>query len=209
MSSLPKPTVFVVDDEADIRDALRLLLNSVGLEVETFSSAQAFLDTYDPARPGCLILDVRMPGMCGPELQEKLQAKQIGIPIIIITGHGDVPTAVRTMKAGAIDVIEKPFNDQTLLDRVQQALQQDQQQRQERDEREKIAARLSLLTPRETEVMKGIVKGKLNKVIAADLGLSTRTVEIHRARIMDKMKTRSLSNLVQMVLFVQPNQQEP
>ncbi len=208
MSSLPKPTVFVVDDEADIRDALRLLLSSVGLEVETFGSAQAFLDTYDPARPGCLILDVRMPGMCGPELQEKLQAKQIGIPIIIITGHGDVPTAVRTMKAGAIDVIEKPFNDQTLLDRVQQALQQDQQQRQEQGERERIAARLALLTPRETEVMKGIVKGKLNKVIAADLGLSTRTVEIHRARIMGKMQVRSLSNLVQMVLFVQPNQQE-
>lgn len=208
MSSLPKPTIFVVDDEADIRDALRLLLNSVGLEVETFGSAQTFLDTYDPARPGCLILDVRMPGMCGPELQEKLQAKQISIPIIIITGHGDVPTAVRTMKAGAIDVIEKPFNDQTLLDRVQQALQQDQQQRQEQDKRERIEARLALLTPRETEVMKGIVEGKLNKVIAADLGLSTRTVEIHRARIMDKMQTRSLSNLVQMVLFVQPNQQE-
>lgn len=209
MSSLPKPTIFVVDDEADIRDALRLLLNSVGLDVETFGSAQAFLDTYDPARPGCLILDVRMPGMCGPELQEKLQTKQISIPIIIITGHGDVPTAVRTMKAGAIDVIEKPFNDQTLLDRVQQALQQDQQQRQQQDEHKKIAARLALLTPRETEVMKGIVKGKLNKVIAADLGLSTRTVEIHRARIMDKMQTRSLSNLVQMVLFVQPNQPEP
>ena len=124
MSSLPKPTIFIVDDEPDIRDALRLLLSSVGLEVETFGSAQAFLDTYDPARPGCLILDVRMPGMCGPELQEKLRANQISIPIIIITGHGDVPTAVRTMKAGAIDVIEKPFNDQALLDRVQQALQQ-------------------------------------------------------------------------------------
>ena len=150
-----------------------------------------------------------MPGMCGPELQEKLRANQISIPIIIITGHGDVPTAVRTMKAGAIDVIEKPFNDQALLDRVQQALQQDQQQRQEQAERERIAARLALLTPRETEVMKGIVKGKLNKVVAADLGLSTRTVEIHRARIMDKMQARSLSSLVQMVLFVQPNQQEP
>ena len=209
MPSLPEPTIFIVDDEPDIRDALQLLLKSVSLEVETFGSAQAFLDTYDPARPGCLILDVRMPGMCGPELQEKLRENQISIPIIIITGHGDVPTAVRTMKAGAIDVIEKPFNDQVLLDRVQQALQQDQQQRQEQGKRERIAARLALLTPRETEVMKGIVKGKLNKVIAADLGLSTRTVEIHRARIMDKMQVRSLSNLVQMVLFVQPNQQEP
>ena len=209
MPSLPEPTIFIVDDEPDIRDALQLLLKSVGLEVETYGAAQEFLDTYDPARPGCVILDVRMPGMCGPELQEKLRANQINIPIIIITGHGDVPTAVRTMKAGAIDVIEKPFNDQTLLDRVQQALQQDQQQRQEQGERERIAARLALLTPRETEVMTGIVKGKLNKVIAADLGLSTRTVEIHRARIMDKMKTRSLSSLVQMVLFVQPNQQAP
>jgi two-component system, LuxR family, response regulator FixJ len=198
----PESVVFIVDDEPDIRDSVRLLLGSVGLGAQTFCSAQEFLDTYDPAQPGCLLLDVRMPGMSGPDLQEKLQAQQINIPIIIMTGHGDVPTAVRTMKAGAIDVIEKPFNDQVLLDRVQQALQRDLQQRRSRAEREEIAARLALLTPRETEVMTGIVEGKLNKVIADDLGLSTRTVEIHRARIMDKMQTRSLSQLVQMVFLV-------
>lgn len=202
MATKTEPTIFVVDDEADIRDSLRLLMRSVGLKTETFASAQEFLGAYDPGRPGCLILDVRMPGMSGPELQEKLRKNEINIPIIIITGHGDVPTAVRTMKAGAIDVIEKPFSDQLLLDRVQQALERDATDRKERAERERIAARLARLTPREREVMEGIVDGKLNKVIAADLGLSTRTVEIHRSRIMEKMQVRSVSNLVQMVLSV-------
>lgn len=202
MATKTEPTIFVVDDEADIRDSLRLLMRSVGLKTETFASAQEFLGAYDPSRPGCLILDVRMPGMSGPELQEKLRKNEINIPIIIITGHGDVPTAVRTMKAGAIDVIEKPFSDQLLLDRVQQALERDATDRKERAERERIAARLARLTPREREVMEGIVDGKLNKVIAADLGLSTRTVEIHRSRIMEKMQVRSVSNLVQMVLSV-------
>ncbi|MDX1486814.1 MAG: response regulator, partial [Acidiferrobacterales bacterium] len=194
MATKTEPTIFVVDDEADIRDSLRLLMRSVGLKTETFASAQEFLGAYDPSRPGCLILDVRMPGMSGPELQEKLRKNEINIPIIIITGHGDVPTAVRTMKAGAIDVIEKPFSDQLLLDRVQQALERDATDRKERAERERIAARLARLTPREREVMEGIVDGKLNKVIAADLGLSTRTVEIHRSRIMEKMQVRSVSN---------------
>lgn len=202
MATKTEPTIFVVDDEGDIRDSLRLLMRSVGLKSETFASAQEFLGAYDPSRPGCLILDVRMPGMSGPELQEKLRKNEINIPIIIITGHGDVPTAVRTMKAGAIDVIEKPFSDQLLLDRVQQALERDATDRKERAERERIAARLARLTPREREVMEGIVDGKLNKVIAADLGLSTRTVEIHRSRIMEKMQVRSVSNLVQMVLSV-------
>jgi two-component system response regulator FixJ len=202
MTTKTEPTIFVVDDEADIRDSLRLLMRSVGLKTETFASAQEFLGAYDSSRPGCLILDVRMPGMSGPELQEKLRKNEINIPIIIITGHGDVPTAVRTMKAGAIDVIEKPFSDQLLLDRVQQALERDATDRKERAERERIATRLARLTPREREVMEGIVDGKLNKVIAADLGLSTRTVEIHRSRIMEKMQVRSVSNLVQMVLSV-------
>lgn len=202
MATKTEPTISVVDDEADIRDSLRLLMRSVGLKSETFASAQEFLGAYDPSRPGCLILDVRMPGMSGPELQEKLRKNEINIPIIIITGHGDVPTAVRTMKAGAIDVIEKPSSDQLLLDRVQQALERDATDRKERAERERIAARHARLTPREREVMEGIVDGKLNKVIAADLGLSTRTVEIHRSRIMEKMQVRSVSNLVQMVLSV-------
>lgn len=203
-----EPTVFIVDDEADIRDALRLLLNSVGLNVETFGSAREFLETYNPDQPGCLVLDVRMPGMCGPELQEKLHAKQVHIPIIIITGYGDVPTAVRTMKAGAIDVIEKPFNDQTLLDRVQQALEQDQRQREEQHEREEISIRLARLTSRERDVVEGVVAGKLNKVIAADLGLSTRTVEVHRSRIMKKTQSDSVPTLVRMVLLVQADRRE-
>jgi len=202
MAPTSEPTVFVVDDEADIRDALRMLLASVKLKVETFGSAREFLAAYNPSRAGCLILDVRMPGMSGPELQEQLRANNINIPIIIITGHGDVPTAVRTMKAGAIDVLEKPFSDDLLLERVHQALERDAAQRREQRERERVSARLARLTPREREVMAGIVDGKLNKVIAADLGLSTRTVEIHRARIMEKMQVRSVSNLVQMVLRV-------
>ncbi len=203
MKAATEPTVFVVDDEADIRDALRMLLGSVGLKVETFGSAREFLKGYDPSRPGCLILDVRMPGMSGPELQEQLRTNRIQIPVIIITGHGDVPTTVRTMKAGAIDVIEKPFNDQVLIDRVQQALARDARQREAAAGVKAIERRLARLTPREREVMEGIVQGKLNKVIAADLGLSTRTVEIHRARIMEKMQAKSVSKLVQMVLHVQ------
>lgn len=205
MATKSEPTIFVVDDEADIRDSLRLLMRSVGLKTEAFASAQEFLDGYDPSRPGCLILDVRMPGMSGPELQEKLRKNEFNIPIIVITGHGDVPTAVRTMKAGAIDMIEKPFSDQLLLDRVQQALERDATERKWRAERDQVTARLGHLTPREREVMEGIVEGKLNKVIAADLGLSTRTVEIHRSRIMEKMQVRSVQNLVELVLRVRGN----
>ncbi len=206
MKTTTEPTVFVVDDEPDIRDALRMLLGSVGLKVETFASARDFLKGYDAARPGCLILDVRMPGMSGPELQEQLRTNRIQIPVIIITGHGDVPTTVRTMKAGAVDVIEKPFNDQVLIDRVQQALERDARQRETAAGLKAIEQRLARLTPREREVMQAIVQGKLNKVIAADLGLSTRTVEIHRARIMEKMQARSVSKLVQMVLHVQTSE---
>ena len=206
MAPTSEPTVFVVDDEADIRDALRMLLASVKLKVETFGSAREFLAAYDPKRAGCMILDVRMPGMSGPELQEQLRANNINIPIIIITGHGDVPTAVRTMRAGAIDVLEKPFSDDLLLERVHQALERDAATRTDQAEREKVASRMARLTPREREVMGAIVQGKLNKVIAADLGLSTRTVEIHRARIMEKMEARSVSTLTRMVLLMEGSQ---
>jgi two-component system response regulator FixJ len=209
MTPTSEPTVFVVDDEEDIRDALRMLLASVKLKVETFGSAREFLAAYDSTRAGCMILDVRMPGMSGPELQEQLRANSINIPIIIITGHGDVPTAVRTMKAGAIDVLEKPFSDDVLLERVYQALGRDAAARAEQAEREKVAKRMARLTPREREVMGAIVQGKLNKVIAADLGLSTRTVEIHRARIMEKMGARSVSTLTRMVLLIEGNQVAP
>lgn len=198
-------TIFVVDDDEDLRDAIRLLLNSMGLAVETFGSAQDFLASFKPVSPSCLILDVRMPGMCGPELQEKLRENNINIPVLIITGHGDVATTVRAIKGGAIDVIEKPFKDQKLLELVQKALQQDELNRQDQEKHEKIATRLDLLTPRETQVLHGLMKGDPNKVIAANLEISTRTVEIHRARIMTKIQARALSTLVQMVLLVRPN----
>ena len=171
----------------------------MSLDVETFDSAQAFLDNCDPTRPGCVVLDIRMPGMSGLELQEELRRHEVALPIIFITGHGDVAMAVRAMKSGAIDFIEKPFNDQQLLDRINQAIEIDRANRLYRDERDRIAAKIELLTPREREVMDRIVKGQANKVIAIDLGLSERTVEIHRSKVMAKTGARSLAQLVTMV----------
>ena len=202
MVEVLEPVVYVVDDEPDIRDAVRLLLRSVGLKVESFGLAQRFLEAYQPQQPGCLILDIRMPGMSGPELQEALSQKKLALPVIVITGHGDVPLTVRTMKAGAITVLEKPFNDQLLIDAVQQALEIDRKHRIKQSELDSITARLSQLTPRETEVLDRVVKGTLNKLIAADLDLSVRTVEIHRARIMNKMQAESLPELVKMVMLI-------
>ena len=194
-----RATVFVVDDDAAVRDSLSLLIRSMSLDVETFDSAQAFLDNCDPTRPGCVVLDIRMPGMSGLELQEELRRHEVVLPIIFITGHGDVGMAVRAMKSGAIDFIEKPFNDQQLLDRINQAIEIDRANRLYRDERDRIAAKIELLTPREREVMEKIVKGQANKVIAIDLGLSERTVEIHRSKVMAKTGARSLAQLVAMV----------
>ncbi len=194
-----KPTVFVVDDDAAVRDSLRLLLKSVGLPVEVFESAQDFLDADRDDRPGCLVLDIRMPGMSGLELQVKLNERHSILPIIFITGHGDVPMAVTAMKAGAADFIQKPFRDQDLIDRIHKALERDNERRAVRAETEVIRERLALLTPRETEVMERVVKGQANKVIAMDLGVSQRTVELHRARVMRKLKMRSLAELVHAV----------
>ncbi|HSN72662.1 MAG TPA: response regulator, partial [Steroidobacteraceae bacterium] len=171
--------------------------------VETFGSAQEFLDAYKDDRPGCLVLDIRMPGMSGLELQEKLNERRAIIPVIFITGHGDVPMAVEAMQAGAVDFIQKPFRDQDLLDRINQALEKDAANRAALAERSAIAKRLSTLTPREHEVMELVVRGKANKVIAGDLNLSQRTVEIHRARVMEKMQASSLAHLVRMVLEVE------
>lgn len=199
MSAPPAATVFVVDDDVAVRESLSLLIRSMGLDVETFDSAQSFLSGCDPARPGCLVLDIRMPGMSGLDLQDALGAHGIGLPVIFITGHGDVTLAVRAMKAGAIDFIEKPFNDQQLLDRINQAIELDRVNRDVRDAREAAAARLALLSPREREVMERVVRGEANKVVAADLGLSERTVEIHRAKVMAKTGARSLAELVAMV----------
>ncbi len=195
-----KPTVYIVDDDQAIRHAMELLMRSVGLEYRIFHSGDDFLDAYSPDFAGCMVLDIRMPGMGGLELQQRLMDLDSTLPIIFITGHGDVPMAVKAMQEGAVDFIQKPFRDQELLDRVQEALTTDQARRNERDEQAEIAARMEKLTKREREVMDLVVTGKPNKVIAYDLGVSQRTVEIHRARVMEKMEARSLAELVRMQL---------
>ena len=195
-----EPTVFVVDDDEAVRDSLMALLDAVGLKAEAHGSAQDFLAAYDPSRPGCLVLDVRMPGMSGLELQKKLAASQIRIPVVIITGHGDVPMAVEAMKAGAVDFIEKPFRQDALLDGIRRALARCAPARREEVESAEVMARVAQLTPREREVLERLVIGQPNKVIAFGLQISPRTVEIHRARVMAKMEARSLSNLVRMAL---------
>jgi RNA polymerase sigma factor (sigma-70 family) len=193
------PTVFVVDDDHAVRDSLRLLIKSVGHKVETFASADEFLEVWDPDRPGCLVADIRMPGMSGLELQESLNGRQSTLPIIFITGHGDVPMAVEAMRAGALDFVQKPFRDQDLLDRINEGLQRDRRQRDEARERAAIQARVDSLTARERQVLERVVAGQPNKVIAMDLNVSQRTVEIHRARVMEKMQARSLAQLVQLM----------
>ena len=198
-------TVFIVDDDLEVRQALALLLESVGLDTATFGSADEFLRQFDPERPGCLILDVRMPGTSGLELQARLAAETIHPPVIIITGHGDVPMAVRAVQAGAVDFIEKPFNDQALLDSVHRALEQDARRRGQARELAEIGQRLDSLTPREKEVMKLVVNGLRNKMIAAELNVSQSTVEAHRARVMEKMGARTLSDLMRMVLALEDN----
>ena len=189
-------TVFVVDDDPAIRESLRWLIESVGLKVKVFTTANEFLESYDPSLPGCLVLDIRMPGMSGLDLQNELAAREVSIPILIITGHAEVPVAVRAMKAGALDFIEKPFSDQLLLDRIRRAIEKDVEFRQAHSERAEVAARLAQLTPREREVMDLVIAGKANKVIASELGLSPKTVEVHRAHVMKKMQVDSLADLV-------------
>lgn len=196
----PEPTVFIVDDDEVVARSLRWLIESIKLRVSTFGNAQAFLDGYRPELPGCLILDVRMPGMSGIELQEQLKARQWKIPVLFITGHGDVQMAVRAIKAGAFDFVEKPFNDQDMLDRIQHALAKDVEQRKIDAERISLLRRLDSLTLREREVMHLVVDGLPNKLIADQLGLSAKTVEVHRARVMEKTGVRSVSDLVKLVL---------
>jgi FixJ family two-component response regulator len=193
--------VFIIDDDDEVREAIGLLMSSVGLPVEKFDSARAYLDAFDPKRPGCLVLDVRMRGMSGLELQERLAAEPVHPPIVMITGHGDVPMAVRAVKAGAVDFLEKPFNDQQLLDAVHRAFELDARQRGEASQRAGIEERLKRLTRREREVLEQIVSGKRNKVIAADLGISQSTVEAHRAKVMEKLEAGSLSELMRMLLL--------
>jgi two-component system, LuxR family, response regulator FixJ len=201
------PLVYLVDDDPAVRDSLGLLLRSVGLASAVFPSALAFLEAYDPDRHACLVADIRMPGLSGLELQQRLNDRGAKIPIIFITGHGDVPMAVNAMKSGAMDFIQKPFRDQELLDRINTALQQDREERIRRSEENAIKRRLAALTPRETEVMWRVVRGQANKVIALDLGVSQRTVELHRARVMRKLKMRSLAELVSAVGKLEPGEQ--
>lgn len=196
-----EPTVFVVDDDQGVREAISLLMESIGLAVESYPSAQSYLDQFDPGRPGCVVLDVRMRGMSGLDLQQRLAAEPLHPPIVIVTGHGDVPMAVRAVQAGAVDFIEKPFNDQVLLDAVHRALQRDAEVRGQALLLADIKERLQRLTPREREILDLIVAGRRNKVIAADLGISQSTVEAHRAKVMEKLEARSLSDLMRMVLL--------
>ncbi len=193
-------TIFIIDDDQAVRHALSLLIKSVGLTFSAFASAQEFLQHYTPELSGCLVLDIRMPGMSGLDLQQQLNKMGSTLPIIFITGHGDVPMAVEAIRHGALDFLQKPFRDQDLLDRINDALEQDAGNRQHMVEQQSILSRIASLTPREREVMDMVVNGSANKVIAIDLNLSQRTVEIHRARVMEKMQARSLAQLVKLVM---------
>lgn len=195
--------VYVVDDDTGVLDAIRMLLGSVGLASRGFSSATEFLEAFDPDVHACIILDLRMPGMSGLELQARLRESGSVTPIIFVTAHGDVPSAVEAVKGGAVDFIQKPFQDQKLLDKVHQALAQDAALRAERRRKAEILAKIRQLTPREAEVMALVVQGKMNKSIARELGISQRTVEIHRARVMEKVGARSVQELVQIILSVE------
>jgi FixJ family two-component response regulator len=193
-----KSRVYVVDDDRGVRDSLSLLLSSVGLNCRAYASASDFLEDYNPDRIGCLVSDIRMPGMSGLELQAELRHRHIAIPVIFITGHGDVPMAVSAMKDGAMDFLTKPFRDQEFLDRVNAALVRAEESFEGLQRARQVRARFQTLTPRETEVMGMVVRGSANKVIAMDLGVSQRTVELHRARVMHKMAVRSLAELVRL-----------
>lgn len=192
--------ILIVDDDADVRDSLRALLESAGFDVLDFESAKAVLADDGLARGACLIADVRMPDMDGLALQEELVNRKIGLPVIIVTGHGDVPLAVRAMKAGAVNFIEKPFDDEVLLQSINQALALRKESQGQASFAQTAAARIALLTERERQVLECLVAGKANKVIAYELDISPRTVEIHRAHVMEKLQARSLSDVVRLAL---------
>jgi two-component system, LuxR family, response regulator FixJ len=194
------PVVMVVDDDAGVRNAMRALLKSVGINAALYASAQEFLAAYDPQQPGCLLLDIRMPGMSGMELQQQLNLRGAVIPVIFMSGHADIPMAVEAMQHGAFDFLQKPFRDQDLLDRIQRAIAQDGERRVALGERSRIKTHLESLTEREREVLDQLTQGKQNKSIAQDLGISPRTIEIHRARVMEKMDAKSVAELVRMML---------
>ena len=200
--SRPDALVRVVDDDEAVRSSLMLLLKSAGLTIQAYASAAEFLAAYEDDQPGCLVLDIRMPGMNGLELQDELTRRGAMVPVIFITGHGDVPMAVEAMQRGAMDFLQKPFRDQDLIDRVLKALVLDRGNRAQRESRRAIRSRLAILSPREMQVLQLLANGKSNKQMAGDLGVSQRTVEIHRAHLMQKMEAKSVAQLVRMFLVV-------
>lgn len=195
-----EPTVFVVDDDAAVRDSLSWMIEAAGLNVKAYACAEDFLASYDPVRTGCLVLDMRMPGMSGIALQKQLANRNIDIAIIFITAHASVPTAVHAMRAGAVDFLTKPFSEDALLDRINQCIEEARRRQASNAAQADLASRFALLTPREKEILHDVVAGKPNKVIAAERGISQKTVEAHRARMMQKLRARSLADLMRMVL---------
>ena len=194
------PIVFIVDDDEPVRDSIGMLLDTMDIRYRAFADAQSFLDIYTHGQSGCLVLDIRMPGMSGIELQEKLLEMGAQLPIVFITGHGDIPMAVEAMRRGAVDFIRKPFREQDLLDRIHQALEQNSSRRSSDADIKKLRKRIAVLTPREYEVFERVTAGQANKVIAIELGISERTVEIHRSQVMQKTQVRTLADLVRLKL---------
>ncbi len=201
--------VYIVDDDAAVRDSIRALVGLLGFDVGTFASAEEFLSSYDPMRPGCLVLDMKMPGMNGLELQERLAAQAAEIPVIVVTGHADVPMSSRSFRLGAWDFIEKPFDGRELLERITSAVATSRQTRRKEAEVAAIRKRLAVLTRRERQVMDLVLQGLPNKAIAQELGIAQRTVEEHRSHVMKKTRASSLPELTRMVLRAEPQGQPP
>jgi len=207
--SADAPKVYIVEDDDAVRESLQLVLESVGYKTRSFANANLFLDSYNADMAGCLVLDIRMPGINGMELQRKLNERNSMLPIIFVTGHGDVPMAVEAMQQGAVDFVQKPYREQELLEKIEHAFTMDKNNRESLQHRQAIATRLQSLTPRELDVLRLMVEGRANKVIAIDLDISQRTVEIHRARVMEKLEANSLAHLVRMVMAVDPELLKP
>jgi RNA polymerase sigma factor (sigma-70 family) len=203
------PVVFVVDDDPAVRSSLKFLISTVGLEVESFDSADTFLHRKPPDAPSCLVLDVRLPGLSGLDFQRELAARNIRIPIVFVTGHGDIPMSVRAMKAGAVEFLTKPFRDQDLLDAIRIALERDRARREEEKEVTELQQRFESLTPREREVISMVVSGMLNKQIAGQLGTAENTVKVQRSRAMEKMHAQSLADLIRMIEKLKGRSEEP